>query len=71
MFYFFICRVIGQELPSLFVYVGTSYVDATRFSSTGLGSAQARRSDIPPSYAPEFDTRSTESREPIPADTSP
>ncbi|KAJ0479837.1 hypothetical protein HanIR_Chr13g0624651 [Helianthus annuus] len=34
--------------------------------STRLGSAQARRSDILPSCAPEFDTRSTESRDPIP-----
>ncbi|MFS7921927.1 putative F-box domain-containing protein [Helianthus anomalus] len=56
--------------------VGTLYVDATRlgsirFGSTRLGSAQARCRDIPPSCAPEFDTRSTESREPIPIYTSP
>ncbi|MFS7901755.1 hypothetical protein Hanom_Chr01g00003421 [Helianthus anomalus] len=37
---------------------------STRFGSTRLDSAQARRHDIPPSCAPEFefDTRSTESR---------
>ncbi|MFS8004261.1 hypothetical protein Hanom_Chr13g01223661 [Helianthus anomalus] len=42
--------------------------DSVRFNlvSTRLGPAQARRHDIPPSCAPEFDTRSTESREPIP-----
>ncbi|MFS8000601.1 hypothetical protein Hanom_Chr12g01180301 [Helianthus anomalus] len=47
--------------------VGTLYVDATRlgsirFGSIWLGWAQARRHDIPPSCAPELDTRSTESR---------
>ncbi|MFS7903058.1 hypothetical protein Hanom_Chr01g00019531 [Helianthus anomalus] len=47
-----------------------NYVDATRFGSTRLGSAQARRRDIPTSCVPEFDTRSTKSREPFPADTS-
>ncbi|MFS7958190.1 hypothetical protein Hanom_Chr07g00675301 [Helianthus anomalus] len=51
------------------------YVDATRFGvtwfgSTPLGSAQARRHDIPPSCAPESDTRSMESRERFPVDTS-
>ncbi|KAJ0876276.1 hypothetical protein HanPSC8_Chr11g0486611 [Helianthus annuus] len=37
------------------------------------GTAQVRRSDIPPSCAPdlEFDTRSTNSREPFLVDTSP
>ncbi|KAJ0603691.1 hypothetical protein HanHA300_Chr02g0041121 [Helianthus annuus] len=38
--------------------------------STRLGPAQARRHDIPPSCVPEFDTRSTESRECFPLDTS-
>ncbi|MFS7927565.1 hypothetical protein Hanom_Chr04g00310651 [Helianthus anomalus] len=52
-------------------HVGTLYVDATRlgsirFGSTRLGPTQARRHDIPPSCAPEFDMRSTESREQIP-----
>ncbi|MFS7965775.1 hypothetical protein Hanom_Chr09g00766161 [Helianthus anomalus] len=41
-------------------------LDSTRFGSTRLGSAQARRHDIPPPCAPEFDTRSTESRERLP-----
>ncbi|MFS7952221.1 hypothetical protein Hanom_Chr07g00604421 [Helianthus anomalus] len=39
--------------------VGTLYVDATRFDSSRLGSAQARRHDIPRSCVPKFDTRST------------
>ncbi|MFS7892683.1 hypothetical protein Hanom_Chr00s000721g01655881 [Helianthus anomalus] len=52
--------------------VDTYYVVATRLGSTWLGStrlgsAHARRHDIPPSYVPEFDTRSTESREPFPS----
>ncbi|KAJ0877876.1 hypothetical protein HanRHA438_Chr10g0433421 [Helianthus annuus] len=51
--------------------VDTFYMDATRFGSTRfgltrLGSAQDRRRDIPLSCAPEFDTRSTKSREPFP-----
>ncbi|MFS7986171.1 hypothetical protein Hanom_Chr11g01007251 [Helianthus anomalus] len=45
------------------------FVDATQFGSTQfgltrLGSVQARSHDIPPSCTPEFDTRSTNSREP-------
>ncbi|MFS7972532.1 hypothetical protein Hanom_Chr09g00845951 [Helianthus anomalus] len=40
------------------------FVDAVWFGSTRLGSVQDRRHDIPPLYAPEFDTRSTNSREP-------
>ncbi|KAJ0919914.1 hypothetical protein HanRHA438_Chr05g0235111 [Helianthus annuus] len=50
---------------------GSTRFGSTRFGSTRLGSAQARCHDIPPSCAPEFDTRSTKSREPFPADTSP
>ncbi|MFS7979410.1 hypothetical protein Hanom_Chr10g00926991 [Helianthus anomalus] len=50
--------------------VDTYYVVATRFGSTRLGSAQARRHDIPPSCAPGFDTQSTERREPVPSATS-
>ncbi|MFS8017948.1 hypothetical protein Hanom_Chr15g01386331 [Helianthus anomalus] len=45
--------------------LGSTRFDSVRFNlvSTRLGPAQARRHDIPPSYAPEFDTRSTESRD--------
>ncbi|MFS7930501.1 hypothetical protein Hanom_Chr04g00345051 [Helianthus anomalus] len=46
--------------------VGTLYVDATRFGLTRLGSAQARRRDIPPLCAPKIDTRSTKRREAFP-----
>ncbi|MFS7995455.1 hypothetical protein Hanom_Chr12g01118101 [Helianthus anomalus] len=45
--------------------------DSVRFNSVRFGSVQVRRRDILPSCAPEFDTRSTKSREPFPADTSP
>ncbi|MFS7948000.1 hypothetical protein Hanom_Chr06g00554791 [Helianthus anomalus] len=55
--------------------VDAYYVDATRFGSAWFGSTRlvlvrARRRDIPPSCAPEIDTRSTESRKPSFAATS-
>ncbi|MFS7951983.1 hypothetical protein Hanom_Chr07g00601651 [Helianthus anomalus] len=48
-------------------------LDSARFDlvSTRLGPAQARRHDIPPSCAAEFDTRSTERYKLCPDDTSP
>ncbi|MFS7992413.1 hypothetical protein Hanom_Chr12g01081911 [Helianthus anomalus] len=51
-------------------YVDATWLGSTRFSSTRLASAQARRHDIPPSCASEFDTRSTKRHKPIPAATS-
>ncbi|MFS7923980.1 hypothetical protein Hanom_Chr03g00267221 [Helianthus anomalus] len=51
-------------------YVDTTWFGSTRFGSTRLGSAQARHHDILPSCVPEFDTRSTKRREPVPAATS-
>ncbi|MFS8019968.1 hypothetical protein Hanom_Chr15g01410061 [Helianthus anomalus] len=65
----------SENKALLQISVDTYYVVATRFRSTRfgltrLGSAQARRHEIPPSCAPEFDTRSTKRREPIPAATS-
>ncbi|MFS7927822.1 hypothetical protein Hanom_Chr04g00313641 [Helianthus anomalus] len=53
------------------IYVGTLLWMPLDLVSTRLGSAQARRHDIPPSCAPEFDTRSTESREHSRGATSP
>ncbi|MFS7899590.1 hypothetical protein Hanom_Chr15g01410791 [Helianthus anomalus] len=51
--------------------LGSVQLSSARFGWARLGSAQARRHNIPPSCAPEFDTPSTESREPIPVYTSP
>ncbi|MFS8001055.1 hypothetical protein Hanom_Chr13g01185751 [Helianthus anomalus] len=42
---------------------GWTRFGSTHFGSTRLGSAQDRRRDIPPSCAPEIDTRSTKSCE--------
>ncbi|MFS7899981.1 hypothetical protein Hanom_Chr09g00850571 [Helianthus anomalus] len=52
-------------------YVDATWLGSTRFSSTRLASTQARRHGIPPSCVPEFDTRSTESREHSRGATSP
>ncbi|MFS7927561.1 hypothetical protein Hanom_Chr04g00310611 [Helianthus anomalus] len=46
---------------------GRDSFGSNRFGSTRLGSAQARCHDIPPSCAPEFDTRSTKRCELFPA----
>ncbi|KAM0007029.1 putative leucine-rich repeat domain superfamily [Helianthus debilis subsp. tardiflorus] len=72
---------VDGELCSLFEMEDVSSLcrytlcgrDSARFDlvSTRLCPAQARRHDIPPLCAPEFDTRSTERREPVPGDTSP
>ncbi|KAJ0451603.1 hypothetical protein HanHA300_Chr15g0569411 [Helianthus annuus] len=56
-------RFMSVTLPAQF--------GSTQFDSTRLGSAQDGRHNIPPSCAPEIDTRSTKSREPSSAATSP
>ncbi|MFS8033485.1 hypothetical protein Hanom_Chr17g01570131 [Helianthus anomalus] len=54
----------------LLIHFMWTRLGSVRLSLTRLGVVQYRRHDIPPSCAPEFDTRSTKSREPFPADTS-
>ncbi|MFS8019973.1 hypothetical protein Hanom_Chr15g01410111 [Helianthus anomalus] len=44
--------------------LGSTRFGSTRSGSSRLGSAQARCHNIPPSCAPEFDTRCTKRREP-------
>ncbi|MFS8033522.1 hypothetical protein Hanom_Chr17g01570561 [Helianthus anomalus] len=65
----FVLHFFPSNSPTLQsdIIVDTYYVDANRFGATRLDSvrlAQTRRHDIPPSCAPEFDTRSTQSRDP-------